>query len=353
MNGDPQMQPPADATVLALDLGGTQVRAALVRADGARLGRAATPTPVEDGPAAIVAACISTLQLARESAAREEPDALRRLVGVGISAPGPLNPWTGIAVEPANLGPRFPGTDLAGPIAAALGLPAFLEHDTKVAILGECAFGAGIGIDDLMYLTISTGIGAAALSGGHLLTGPDDTALELGHAPISLDGRRCTCGGSGHLEAHAAGWAIAAAGAASAASGESPWLAAWQGAHPQEEVSAKLVAEAAAAGDAVADAILEHAIMAIGRAVAGYVNSFNPVRIIIGGSLAQAHWPRLATRISREISENAFSVPGRRVSVVPAALGGDVSLAGCHPVVTGRLGNAAWDRAVIANRALK
>ena len=353
MNGDPQMQPPADATVLALDLGGTQVRAALVRADGARLGRAATPTPVEDGPAAIVAACISTLQLARESAAREEPDALRRLVGVGISAPGPLNPWTGIAVEPANLGPRFPGTDLAGPIAAALELPAFLEHDTKVAILGECAFGAGIGIDDLMYLTISTGIGAAALSGGHLLTGPDDTALELGHAPISLDGPRCTCGGSGHLEAHAAGWAIAAAGAASAASGESPWLAAWQGAHPQEEVSAKLVAEAAAAGDAVADAILEHAIMAIGRAVAGYVNSFNPVRIIIGGSLAQAHWPRLATRISREISENAFSVPGRRVSVVPAALGGDVSLAGCHPVVTGRLGNAAWDRAVIANRALK
>ncbi|MFZ9405172.1 MAG: ROK family protein [Candidatus Limnocylindrus sp.] len=353
MNGDPQMQPPADATVLALDLGGTQVRAALVRADGARLGRAATPTPVEDGPAAIVAACISTLQLARESAAREEPDALRRLVGVGISAPGPLNPWTGIAVEPANLGPRFPGTDLAGPIAAALGLPAFLEHDTKVAILGECAFGAGIGIDDLMYLTISTGIGAAALSGGHLLTGPDDTALELGHAPISLDGPRCTCGGSGHLEAHAAGWAIAAAGAASAASGESPWLAAWQGAHPQEEVSAKLVAEAAAAGDAVADAILEHAIMAIGRAVAGYVNTFNPVRIIIGGSLAQAHWPRLATRISREISENAFSVPGRRVSVVPAALGGDVSLAGCHPVVTGRLGNAAWDRAVIANRALK
>ncbi|MEY2731969.1 MAG: hypothetical protein RLZZ588_694 [Chloroflexota bacterium] len=353
MNGDPQMQPPADATVLALDLGGTQVRAALVRADGARLGRAATPTPVEDGPAAIVAACISTLQLARESAAREEPDALRRLVGVGISAPGPLNPWTGIAVEPANLGPRFPGTDLAGPIAAALGLPAFLEHDTKVAILGECAFGAGIGIDDLMYLTISTGIGAAALSGGHLLTGPDDTALELGHAPISLDGPRCTCGGSGHLEAHAAGWAIAAAGAASAASGESPWLASWQGAHSQEEVSAKLVAEAAAAGDAVADAILEHAIMAIGRAVAGYVNSFNPVRIIIGGSLAQAHWPRLATRISREISENAFSVPGRRVSVVPAALGGDVSLAGCHPVVTGRLGNAAWDRAVIANRALK
>jgi glucokinase len=118
-------------------------------------------------------------------------------------------------------------------------------------------------------------------------------------------------------------------------------------------VSAKLVADAAAEGDAAADTILEHAIMAIGRAVAGYVNSFNPTRIIIGGSLAQAHWPRLTARITREISENAFSVPGRRVSVVPAALGGDVSLAGCHPVVTGRLGNLAWDQAVAANSALK
>ena len=115
-------QPPADATVLALDLGGTQVRAALVRADGTRLGRAAAPTPVSDGPSAVVAACIATLQRARENATKEDAAAVSRLVGIGISAPGPLNPWTGVAVEPANLGPRFPGTDLAGPIGAALGL---------------------------------------------------------------------------------------------------------------------------------------------------------------------------------------------------------------------------------------
>ena len=347
------MQPPADATVLALDLGGTQVRAALVRADGTRLGRAAASTPAADGPAAVVAACIATLQLARENATREDAAAVSRLVGIGISAPGPLNPWTGIAVEPANLGPRFPGTDLAGPIGAALGLPVFLEHDTKVAILGERAFGAGSGIDDLMYLTISTGFGAAALSGGHLLTGPDDTALELGHVPISLDGPRCSCGSTGHLEAHASGWALAAAGATAAMSGASPWLANWGSTHSGEAISAKTVAEAAAAGDATADEILERAFLAVGRAVAGYVNTFNPVRIIIGGSLAEAHWDRLAKRISHEIGENAFSVPGRRVSVVPAALGGDVSLAGCHPVVVGRLGNPAWERAVAVNKAAK
>ncbi|MFM8176734.1 MAG: ROK family protein, partial [Candidatus Limnocylindrus sp.] len=108
---------------------------------------------------------------------------------------------------------------------------------------------------------------------------------------------------------------------------------------------------AAAAGDATADEILERALLAVGRAVAGYVNTFNPVRIIIGGSLAEAHWDRLAKRISHEIGENAFKVPGRRVSIKPAQLGGDVSLAGCHPVVVGRLGNPAWERAVAMNRA--
>lgn len=204
--------PSADATVLALDLGGTQIRAAVVRADGSRIGRAASATPVSSGPAAIVAACISTLQQARDAARIEDAAAVVRLVGVGISAPGPIDPWRGIAVEPANLGPNFPGTDLAGPISAALNLPTLLEHDTKVAILGERAFGAGRGVDDLLYITISTGLGGAVISGGRLYTGPDDTGIEIGHAPITLDGPRCTCGGIGHLEAHASGVALARTG---------------------------------------------------------------------------------------------------------------------------------------------
>ena len=340
----------ADATVLALDLGGTQVRAALVRADGARLGRSATATPIAAGPAAVVATCIAALQHAREAAAHEDPTAVARVIGIGISAPGPLNPWTGVAVEPANLGPNFPGTDIAGPIAAALELPTFLEHDTKVAILGERAFGAGRGIDDLLYLTISTGLGGAVISGGHLIAGPDDTAIEVGHAPISLDGPRCSCGGSGHLEAFVSGWALAAAGREAAENGSSPYLAAWCGEHPGVALSAREVSDAAAAGDAAAAAILERADLAAGRAIAGMVNIFNPERIIVGGSYAEARWEAISARIAREVAEHAFRVPGSRVQVCLAELGGDVSLAGCHPVVVSRLGNPDWERAVAANR---
>ena len=338
--------PSADATVLALDLGGTQIRAAVVRADGSRIGRAANATPVSSGPAAIVAACISTLQQARDAARVEDADAVARLVGVGISSPGPVDPWRGIAVEPPNLGSDFPGTDLAGPICAALTLPTLLEHDTKVAILGERAFGAGRGVDDLLYITMSTGLGGAVISGGRLYTGPDDTGIEIGHAPITLDGPRCGCGGIGHLEAHASGVALARTGGEAAASGASPWLAAWRAAHPKGEISAKEVSEAAAAGDRVAQDLIDHALLAIGRAVAGFVNVFNPSRIIIGGSFAEAHWMALHSRIQGEIGDNSFKVPGRRVSVHPAELGGDVSLAGCHPMVVERIGNPEWERAV-------
>ena len=343
-------RPGAGATVLALDLGGTQVRAALVRPDGSRVGRSASATPVAAGPAAIVEACIATLRRARAAAAREDAAAEERLVGIGVSAPGPLNPWTGIAVEPANLGPDFPGTDVAGPIGAAFGLPTFLEHDTKVAILGERSFGAGRGIDDLLYLTISTGLGGAVISGGQLITGPDDTAIEVGHAPISLDGPPCSCGGAGHLESFVSGWALAAAGGTAAKSGESPALARWLAANPGETISAREVSEAAAAGDGAAQAILARADLAIGRAVAGMVNIFNPERIIIGGSYAEARWGEISARILQEIAGHAFKVPGGRVRIHPAELGGDVSLAGCHPVVVGRLGDPDWERAVATRR---
>jgi len=338
--------PSADPTVLALDLGGTQIRAAVVRADGSRIGRESSTTPISNGPAAIVAACISTLQRARDAARAEDASAVARLVGIGISAPGPIDPWRGIAVESPNLGPKFPGTDLVGPISAALNLPTLLEHDTKVAILGERAFGAGRGIDDLLYITISTGLGGAVISGGQLYTGPDDTGIEIGHAPITLDGPRCTCGGVGHLEAHASGVALARTGGEAAASGASPWLAAWLAANPRGQISAREVSAAAVSGDRVAQGLIDHALLAISRAAAGFVNVFNPTRIIIGGSFAEAHWEVLHSRIQGEIGDNSFKVPGRRVSVHPAELGGDVSLAGCHPMVVDRIGDPEWERAV-------
>ena len=130
-------------------------------------------------------------------------------MAVGIAAPGPLDPGTGTLIDPPNLRDDWWGFPLAPTIGDALGLPWALGKDTNVNILGERDFGAGEGSGDLVYLTISTGIGGAVISGGQPIVGPDGVAGELGHLTVDMDGPICGCGGIGHLEAVASGTGIA------------------------------------------------------------------------------------------------------------------------------------------------
>jgi len=243
-----------------------------------------------------------------------------------------------VVVEPPNLGPEFHDVPLAAELAASEGLPAFLDRDTNVAALGEHAFGAARDVDDFIYLTVSTGIGGAIVSGGTLFHGPDGFAGELGHVPVSLDGPRCGCGGIGHVEAIAAGVSLARQAEALLVAGASPFLADRARAMPHgTPLSAKDVAEGAIAGDPACVELMDRARRAIAAACVGYVNTFNPHRIVIGGSIAEAEGERLLGPIREAIAAEAFQVLARRVRVVPAGLGGDVSLAGAQPLVMSRL----------------
>jgi glucokinase len=321
--------------VIAVDLGGTQIRAAVVQPDGTRLARNDRPTPTEQGPAAIVAACRDAARQARADAPREVAAAL---AGIGLSSPGPVDPWAGVVVEPPNLGPDFRDVPLAAELSASEGLPAFLDRDTNVAALGEHAFGAARDVDDFIYLTVSTGIGGAIVAGGVLFHGPDGFAGELGHVPVTLDGPRCGCGGIGHVEAIAAGISLARQAEALLVAGASPFLADRARALPHgEALSAKDVAEGSLAGDPACVELMDRARRAIAAACVGYVNTFNPHRIVIGGSIAEAEGERLLGPIREAIAAEVFQVLARRVRVVPAGLGGDVSLAGAHPLVMSRL----------------
>jgi glucokinase len=327
----PLSRPP----VLALDLGGTLIRAAVVASDGTRSARVETETPIDDGPAAIVRTCREVVTEARAKA----PAALASaVIGIGISSPGPVDPERGMVVEPPNLGPKFRNVLLAQDVGESQGLPAFLERDTNVAALAEHAFGAARGVDDFIYLTVSTGVGGAIVTGGQLLHGPDGLAGELGHVPVALDGPRCGCGGIAHVEAFASGTALAREARALVAADRSTFLAerARRLGGPNA-LSAKDVAEAALAGDRACVELMDRARRAIAAACVGYVNAFNPHRIVIGGSIAEAEGDRLLGPIRDAIAREAFEVMARNVRVVPAALGGDVSLAGAYPLVTSRL----------------
>lgn len=316
--------------VLALDLGGTWTRAAVIDVDWQLHARQMEPTLLEDGPDAVVEACIRLLATARSDPAAPAP------VAIGVSTPGPVDPWAGVIVDPPNLGPEFHDVALAARLAAALGLPAVLDRDTQAAALAEATVGAAAGMRDFVYLTVSTGIGGAVVSDGRLLRGPDGTAGELGHLLVEIDGPPCGCGARGHLEAIASGTGIARDGLAAALEGRSAALAGRMRQRGDGRITARDVAEAEDAGDSTAREILKRARRAFAAACVTIADVFDPDLIVVGGGIAAAQGDRLLGPARAAVAEQAFRAAARRTRVVPAALGDDVGLVGAAALVAER-----------------
>ena len=325
----------ADRPVLAIDFGGTQIRAALITPDLAVHARRAMPTRDEEGVEAVVRRIcdIAVGVLGDARAAR-----LPAPIGVGISAPGPLDPWRGMVIAPPNLA-RWHDVPLASAVEEAVGLPTFLERDTNVAVQAEWRYGAARGFGTIVYLTVSTGVGGGAIVDGRPLIGPDGTAGEAGHLVVELDGPTCGCGGTGHVEAIASGTALAREARAILERSASPRLR--ELASDGSEVDARLLARAAADGDAACRAVLARAWAAIGSLCVSLVNLLNPDLIVIGGSIAE-HSPDLFATARADVARGAFAVPASRVRIVPATLGDDVSLIGCLPIVTARMADPTF-----------
>ncbi|HVM24347.1 MAG TPA: ROK family protein [Candidatus Limnocylindrales bacterium] len=326
------MDSAADGPVLAVDLGGTQIRTAVVTPDAAVHARRAEPTRDHEGPEALIRRLGELLAEARSDAAAA---GLGTPIGIGISSPGPLDPWRGIVLDPPNLA-RWQNVPLGARVAEATGLPTFVERDTNVAARAEWRYGAARGATDLVYITVSTGVGGAAIIGGRPLMGPAGMAGEFGHLVVEIGGPRCGCGGLGHVEAIASGIALAREGAALVSrepDGELARLAAGGGA-----VDAALVARAAAEGDPHSAGLLERAWVAIGAMCASIVNALNPEVIVIGGGIAEHH-PRLFEVARVELSRQILPALTGRTRIEQAALGRDVSLIGALPIVQERIGD--------------
>jgi glucokinase len=321
----------ANSPVLALDLGGTHLRTAVVSADGVIGARDRRRTLTVRGADAVMADCADSLrQITQQhlAAGGQRPTAL------GISAPGPLDPFRGVFQDPPNLGRSFWELPIVDHLSSVLGVPATLERDTQVAILGERAFGAGIGVNDLVYVTVSTGIGGAVISGGTLMRGPDGVAGELGHIAVDMNGPVCGCGGRGHLERMTSGTGMARSGMDALEAGlDAPELARIAANIAPSPLEAHHVYDAAAAGDPTARRIIDTAIHAFAAAAVSIVDIFNPQRIIVGGGIALAWGEALLGPARDLVAKTAFRVARERVSIVPASLGDDVGLIGALPLV--------------------
>ena len=326
----PPARPVANGPVLALDLGASRIRVAAVTPDGRLLARDDARTPGTHGPQAVVDACIERLRGVLE---RLEPEMRRSLAGVGIAAPGPVDPYSGVLIEPPNVGPDFHDVPLAAPVEKALRLPVVLDRDTHVAALGEQAFGAARGATDFLYVTVSTGIGGAIVAGGELYGGADGVAGEIGHLAVDLDGPPCGCGAQGHLEGISSGSGIARQARLAIEAGRAPGLAALATQLAPTALEARHIAEAEDAGDADAARIMSYARRAFAAALVGLVNVFNPELIVIGGTLAREQGERWFGPAREAVATHAFRVPRDRVRIVEAQLGDDVGLIGAQPLL--------------------
>ena len=324
----------ADRSILAIDLGGTQIRAAHVSPDLTVSCRRALETRDEEGVEAVIDRICAAARTVRDEA---QQTGLPDPVGVGISSPGPLDPWNGIVIAPPNLA-GWVNIPLAARVEEAVGLPTYLERDTNAAVIGEWRYGAAKGADDVIYLTVSTGLGGGMVVNGRPLIGKDGTAGEIGHMTVDIDGPLCGDGQPGHAEAIGSGRAIAREGRALVKNGEAPGLALLAA---DAEVDAALVARAADEGDAACQRVLDRAWVAIGAMCASLVNAMNPEVIVLGGSIG-CNRPELPSAIRAEIDRRAFPAPARRVRVAMTQFAGDVSLIGLLPIVNERMTDPSY-----------
>lgn len=282
---------------VGVDLGGTKMLAALISGDGRIIAKEEIPTLAQQEEEAVLDRLGSLI----EGLLATAPGGRGILRGIGVATAGTLDTANGVVTFATNLGWR----DMA--VAAVLtdrfGCAVRLENDATAAAVGEWLAGAGEGAPDCVFVTISTGIGGGIISGGRLIAGTNHNAGELGHISIDGNGPLCPCGNVGCLELYASGTAIGRRGAdyvRRAGEGAAGALVRLAGGDPNR-VDARLVAAAAAEGDAAANGILREAGRALGIGLVSILHLLNPQVVILGGGASHIGEPLLGPM--REIVE--------------------------------------------------
>jgi glucokinase len=296
--------------IIGVDLGGTQLRAALADERGTLLDEVRMPSGVAEGSAAVVDRIVTCVERVRAAL-----PAGGELIGIGVGAPGPLDPFTGVVLAPPNL-PGWARVPLRDLVAERTGLPVELGNDANAAALGEWMFGAGQGRRNLVYITVSTGIGGGVISDGRLLLGYLGSAAEVGLQIVDYTTLA-------FWEELASGTGLARA-AADAMPDEPGSLL--HGLASPETVTGADVARAAAAGDPLAQRLMDREGELLGVGLVNVLHMFAPELILMGGSVI-VHNPWLIERAQRVIRERAYNIY-LDVPIEQAALGDRVGVLG-------------------------
>jgi glucokinase len=308
--------------VVGIDVGGTNLVAGTVAEDGSDvLGVVSEPTLAEQGADAVIR---RIAKLAKASIAESG----KKVEGVGIGSPGPLNTKTGVVLLTPNLG--WTNMPLRDRVSEQLGLPATLDNDANCAIFGEWWRGAARGAKYVVGLTLGTGIGGGIIIDGEIYHGVTDVAGEFGHVTIDANGRRCKCGNYGCIEAYAAGPAIAERAVEGIQSGVETSLSQYVKGD-LTKITAQIVYEAANDGDEWALEVVHETASLLGAAVASFVNIFNPEVVVICGGVTQAG-DKLFHPLRSEVKRRAFKPAWEACRIVPGTLPGTAGVYGAAAV---------------------
>jgi glucokinase len=309
---------------LGLDLGGTKILTGLADSEGKIIARSRRDTEADLGEDKIIENMIATIEdvLEKTEVTKDQ------IITLGIGSPGPLDSKKGIIIENANL--TWKNVPLVERMEAALGIKTLLQNDANAAALGEKWFGAGKNVENMVYITISTGIGGGAIINKELFTGVNDNACEIGHTVIDPNGPLCGCGNHGCLEAFASGTSIGKRAREAAAAGQSKEMLELAD-NIVEDIDAVICAQAAHQGDQVAKDIFKNAGYHLGIGMGNVVNTFNTEMIILGGGVMKASDLFLDEAI-KTMEDISLAGSLEMVTVKEAELGSDIGLKGAIAV---------------------
>lgn len=298
---------------VGVDLGGTKIYTALCNDKGEFLSEIIVKTEAHKGYEQIV-------QKIKDSIAHVIKDVDKHCIkAIGLGSPGPLDVAKGVIAEPANL--PFVNFPIVEELYDEFNIKVYLDNDANVATLAEYMFGAGRKSTNMIYVTVSTGVGGGAILNGKLYRGSTSNALEVGHITVNASGRRCGCGNLGCVEAMSSGTAIMKAAKDAILSRVETSLKKY------DEVTAREVFVEALEGDKVSLEIIENAMTHLGIAIANYANILDPDLIIIGGGITNGG-DMMFDIIKREMEKRCLGPILRHCKIVKSSLGSKIGVFG-------------------------
>lgn len=304
--------------VLGIDIGGTKIIMALTSNPPAMMARSRVPTEASSGPDAVIQHLFTSI----DKFLKDNNCTAAQLGGIGIACAGAIDTAKGII----TLSPHLIGwhdVPLRDIVQAKYKVDTLLINDASAAALAEHRFGAGKGIRNMIYLTVSTGIGGGIIIENKLYEGVSGTAGEVGHMTLDVNGIKDVCGNTGCLETLASGTAIAREARARLKQGEKSALSKLK----PEDITTEKIAEAAEQGDKLSQEVILEAATYLGVGLVGLVNIFNPEMIVIGGGVSNLG-ERLLAPARQVVNERAFALPASAVKIVRAGLKSDAEVLG-------------------------